>query len=168
MSAYIEVGYIIKSFGTRGDLKSDLSEHYVDDIKKAKALFVQLAGNYVPFFLESISYDQFYRIKFEDVNSKEEGSKFSSKTLFLRERDVSHIPMHEKEFDLSSFVIINAATMEKIGIIEELVEMPEQLLAQIQYDSKTILIPLHEDLIQEMNMEKKEILMNLPDGILDL
>ena len=41
-------------------------------------------------------------------------------------------------------------------------------MAKIKQDSKEILIPLNNQFIVEIKEKKKQIIMNLPDGLLDV
>lgn len=66
------------------------------------------------------------------------------------------------------FYIIDQATEVKVGPIVAVQESTYQLTAFIIQDGKDIFIPLHEDLILEIDLEKKIILMDLPEGLLGL
>jgi len=41
-------------------------------------------------------------------------------------------------------------------------------LAEVSIDNKMVAIPLHQDLIAKVDNKKKEILMVLPEGILEV
>ena len=55
-----------------------------------------------------------------------------------------------------------------LGEILELIEQPHQLLCRLEIKGKEVLIPLHEETLQKVNHTKKEILVELPDGLLDI
>jgi 16S rRNA processing protein RimM len=56
-----------------------------------------------------------------------------------------------------------------VGTITEIIENPGQLLLKIiSGTGKNILLPLHEDLIREIDSENKIIRMIIPDGISDI
>ena len=55
-----------------------------------------------------------------------------------------------------------------IGIIDEVVEMPEQFMAFLSYQEKEVMVPLNEFFIQDIDPENKIILMELPDGIFNI
>jgi 16S rRNA processing protein RimM len=56
----------------------------------------------------------------------------------------------------------------EIAVIEEVASYPQQEIAYIYYKDRTILIPLNEDLILNVDKEAKKVTMSLPDGILGL
>ena len=63
---------------------------------------------------------------------------------------------------------IHDKILGKIGIIEEIIEYPQQEMAAIKFQEKEVLIPLNEQLILTIDAENKVIEMDLPDGLLEL
>ena len=55
-----------------------------------------------------------------------------------------------------------------LGTITEMIEQPHQLLAKIFIDNKEVLIPLNEATLLEINRKKKEVVVDLPEGLLDV
>jgi 16S rRNA processing protein RimM len=55
-----------------------------------------------------------------------------------------------------------------VGKIEQILSLPGHFTALIMHDEKEVLIPLHESLIVSINKEKKELVFNLPTGLLNL
>ena len=52
--------------------------------------------------------------------------------------------------------------------ILELIEKPHQLLCRLDRKGKEVLIPLNEETLQKVNHKKKEVLVELPDGLLEI
>ena len=57
---------------------------------------------------------------------------------------------------------------KSIGIIQEVIEQPHQLMVTILYQGKEAYIPLHEKSLKSVNHITKTISVELPDGLLDL
>ena len=57
---------------------------------------------------------------------------------------------------------------EKIGEIISINEYLPQPVFEINYKSKTIMIPIHEDLIIKIDKENENIFLRIPDGLLDI
>ena len=68
---------------------------------------------------------------------------------------------------LEDFVLFDKEKT-RIGSIREIVEYPQQLIAVVEYEGKEIMIPLAEQLIIEIDEENQKLVMELPEGILDL
>lgn len=57
---------------------------------------------------------------------------------------------------------------QDLGIIQEVIEQPHQLMVTILYKGQEAYIPLHEESLLGVDHAKKLVLVNLPDGLLDL
>jgi 16S rRNA processing protein RimM len=50
----------------------------------------------------------------------------------------------------------------------EIIEQPHQLLCRIEINEKEVLIPLHEDTIRKIDKKLKQVIVELPEGLLDI
>ncbi|NJN33618.1 MAG: hypothetical protein HC817_04545 [Saprospiraceae bacterium] len=57
---------------------------------------------------------------------------------------------------------------KKIGIIEDVIEFPQQLMATVNIDNREVLVPLNEHFVKNCDDVQREIYLELPEGILDL
>jgi 16S rRNA processing protein RimM len=57
---------------------------------------------------------------------------------------------------------------KNIGVIQEIIEQPHQLLVTILYQGQEAYIPLHEESLKGVDHAKKTVMVELPDGLLDL
>ena len=64
-----EVGKLGKTFGFDGTLKVKIESSFLAQLETAEVVFIETAGNKLPYFLEKISQENPTTIKFEDVNS---------------------------------------------------------------------------------------------------
>jgi 16S rRNA processing protein RimM len=48
------------------------------------------------------------------------------------------------------------------------IEQPHQLLCRLEIESKEVLIPLNEAFLQKIDHRKKQVIVELPDGLLDI
>ena len=55
-----------------------------------------------------------------------------------------------------------------IGVIEDIIEYPQQLLAKLKLGSREVLIPIHDDLVININEEEGVLTVKVADGLLDL
>ena len=53
-------------------------------------------------------------------------------------------------------------------MVDQVEELPTQELAVLRVADKEIRIPIVEDFYTDIDLENKVIVMNLPDGLLDL
>lgn len=169
----IEIGKCAKPHGLDGTLKCQIDERYLDDVLQAKALFIGVGANPIPYFIESAREGNQFLVKLEEVNSREEAETLAHKPIFLREEDLLESEYVEDEFADNryekwiGYEIIDTE-MGNIGKIEQILSLPGHFTAEINHNGKEILIPIHENLIVQINKEKKQLFLNLPDGLLNL
>lgn len=171
MENLVAIGYTKKPHGLKGELKVQIEELYLDDFLEAETIFLDLRGKKLPFFIESVREGNEILLKLEDVDSKEAADGLSSKEVFLRESDI--IPLDEREMEPDDFTQfmgyqIKDTELGLIGEIEDVIEYPQQMMAALTYQDREILIPMNAAFIKEIQKENKIIIMELPEGLLEL
>jgi len=165
----IHIGHSSKSRGVNGNFKARVEQQYIADVLRARAVFINLNGSKVPFLIEHAEDRGTVLLKLEEIDSPEDVSALLSKELYLESSEVSAELLNttKSQNGLIGFQLKdqNGTT---IGIIEEILEYPDQLLAGVAYQSKKVLIPIHEDLIVSMDESKSQIVLTIVDGLLDL
>ena len=168
MYSLIPIGHSSKSRGINGVLKLQVDEIYVPDLLKARALFIDNDGSQVPFIIESIEDAGSILVKLEEINSPEELSALVSRQIFLESSALSDEALADQtevKHELVGYHI-HDQNDNRIAVIEEIIQYPSQLLAQINYNGTEHLIPIHTDLILEMNDDDKVIKLEIAEGLL--
>ncbi|MDB5231390.1 MAG: rRNA processing protein RimM [Chitinophagaceae bacterium] len=169
MPDYIHIGKIVASFGLKGEIILKHSLGKKTDLKKTQVLFVEeLKGSHLPFFIESSKAKDTEEIsvKLEGINSKEATRKILAKNAWLTVEDFNLLADKNAPIGLIGFSIFNED--ELIGIIEEVIEQPHQVLLRINYKEKEAYIPVHAETLDKIDRKKKEVHVTLPDGLLDI
>ena len=174
MQDYVVIGSTKKPFGVHGELKVDIADAYLEDFLQAKVLFLKVKGKPVPYFVENIRMGGTPLLKLEEVDDKETAATIGARELLLRKGDLLSPDQRQLEVeptfhyqDCLGFTIVDAKEGE-LGTIQEIAEFPQQEMAVTKYQGREILIPLHPLLIDSIDPEKKEVLMTLPEGLLEL
>ena len=81
----------------------------------------------------------------------------------LPEKDGNDFYSHE----VVDFLVIDEEKGE-LGKVQEIIEYPTQSLIQIVINGKEVLIPIHDDIIQDVNREEKKIYIKAPNGLIDM
>jgi 16S rRNA processing protein RimM len=165
----ILLGRITKVHGYEGAVTIRLERNFSDNIPEMESVFIEIDGRPVPFFIDYSEQTDVstLRLRFMDCNSAEKVKEFLGCRLYLTDQAISpslsEDPAYLKEYEVFSEENIS------LGIITRLIESPGQFLLNITTsEGKNILLPLHEDLIREIDSEKKIIRMIIPGGILDI
>jgi len=166
---YFKTGKLVAASGLKGELifKHELGKK--TSLKDLKTIFIEdKKDSFFPWFIESLkikSENEIY-LKLEGVDSREAAVKLSPKEVWMTETDFKKYAAKTAPASLLGYTIIN--NKETLGEILELIKQPHQLLCRLEIKGKEVLIPLHEASLQKINHKKKEVLVELPDGLLDI
>ncbi len=164
-----KIGRIGKTHGVRGELKISIEDRYMEDAFSAQSIIMKLGGQPLPYFIERLRGETTLLLKLEGIDDKETASALHFLDVFLPSSSITSAsdPKTTKDIFLSwrGYAIIDE-TLGQIGVIDYVHELPEHYLAEVSNNSKTAVIPLHQDLVISVNNEKKEVVMALPEGIL--
>jgi 16S rRNA processing protein RimM len=166
---YYKVGKLVAVHGLKGELllKHELGKK--TSLKGLAAIFIEDKKNsFLPWFIEStrIKTEEEIYIKLEGLNSREDAIKLVQKETWLPETDFKKFAAKSSPVSLLGYTIIN--NNESLGEILEVIEQPHQVLCRLEIQSKEVLIPLHEQFLQKVDHKKKEVIVQLPEGLLDI
>lgn len=163
------IGYITKTKGLKGEVQLFFEFEAYEDLD-FDVLFADMNGKMVPFFVASHklypnSTGLFY---FDDVDHIDKAQALVKKKIYLPltkmpERDVDDFTYN----DFEGFIVTDE-THGELGKIIAVNEYPQQFVATVLYKEKEILFPLNEDMIVEVDEDEKTLLVDLPEGLLDI
>jgi 16S rRNA processing protein RimM len=166
---YAEIGYITKTHGLKGEVQIAFSYDEPEKLK-LKSLFVEIKGKMVPYFVEQfkLSQKQLGYFLFEDINHIDKAQILIKNKVYIFKK---LLPKREKEeftyLDLEGFSAVDK-TYGLLGEIIEVREYPQQFLATVVFKEKEVLFPLADNLLESIDMDKKILTVNLPEGLLDI
>ena len=132
-------------------------------------LFIEkLKDELFPYFIESVkikSTDEVF-VKIEGINTKESAHTLIQKQVWLPEEDFHKYAGKSAPISLLGFHIIHENN--DLGEILEVIEQPHQLLCRISLNGKEALIPVHQETLQKIDKKTKRVLVDLPEGLLDI
>lgn len=168
---YTQIGTTKKSHGVHGELKVEIEEAYEDVFLEADRVFLELRGTMQPFFIESIRGQADLIVQFDDVHTPEAARLLQIRGIFLPTEEVPQILESEPEGPeysrVAGYLIVDTQLGE-IGTIRDVLEMPQQELAAVDYRGREILVPLNPQFVQRVDDTAKRVLVNLPEGLLAL
>lgn len=164
---YIEIGYIKRTHGTQGEVAAVIIRDFPED---SKFIMLLIDGILVPFYIEDWRYksNDTLLLCLEDINTEANakplvGCKLYTDRLFYNTSEDELLVE-----DIIGFNIISQ-TGERIGRIVNLDQTTINTLIMVDTSGSNaegdIIIPYHEDLIIEINIETKYITMELPEGL---
>ena len=138
-------------------------------LKGLQAVFIEdKKKSFLPWFILSVTIkneEEVYLV-LEGVNAREAAKKFIQKELWVPEDEFKKFAAKTSPVNLLGYSIINEN--QNLGSILEVIEQPHQLLCRLEIKNKEVLIPLNESSLIKIDHKKKEVLVQLPDGLLDI
>lgn len=164
------LGKIVTKFSFKGEVLVKLDSDDPQQYLEMESVFVEYGKNLVPFFLErcKLHKSQMLRIKFEDVDTEADAEDLINAALYL---PLDLLPeMGENQFYYHEIVGFKVIDINKgyIGVISGVNDNTSQPLFEIDLDGKEILIPVNDSFIHQLDKEAKELIVNTPDGLIDL
>jgi len=166
---YIHIGKIAATFGVKGEVVLVHALEKKSNFKEVEVLFVEETKNsYLPYFIQSAKAKDAAEtyVKLEGVETKEAAHRFVQKQAWLRLEDFEKVAGKRSMIGLLGFTIIEDGNI--IGTVQEVIEQPHQVLLRTIYNNEEAYIPLHEETLIKIDRKKKEVLVTLPEGLLDI
>lgn len=163
------IGYVTKTKGLKGEVQIYFE---FDDYEALEldVVFAEMNGKMVPFFIEShkLYPNQTGLFYFDDIDHIDKAQTLVKKKIYL---PLSKMPERDEDDftynDLKGFIVTDEIHGE-LGEIIAINEYPQQFVATLMHKEKEILFPLNEDMIVEIDEETKTLLVDLPEGLLEL
>lgn len=161
----VKFGKTLKTHGFRGHIKISHEAFYANDLKKSiKSLFI----DQLPYFIQhkDINTPSYAILLLEDIDSKEKAQKLCGKEIYVRVEEIEEVYVEDNYDDLVGYQLQDKK-LGDLGEILDIYEMPQQILAQVIYKSKEVLIPLNHDFILAINDKKKIVHIQIPNGLIE-
>lgn len=164
-----QIGQINKPHGIHGEMSFGFTAD-VFELEKLPFFIFEIDGIFVPFSVSD------YRLKtastgilsLEGVTSDEDARTFSGLQIYIQKEYLDVV--EDTDIELEYFVGFQLEEIEKglIGVISEVDRTTDNALFVIQKDDDELLIPVSEEYIREIDHENKIIVVELPEGLLEL
>lgn len=165
------LGKVTKPNGYLGGLNIYLDVDTPHEYSGLDAVFIENRNSLIPYFIKKLTIHNSKNtavVYFEDIEDFDSAQQLVNRHLYL---PLSTLPKLEgKKFYFHEIIGFNIIDKEKglLGACKEVLDYPNQSLFQVFYQNKEILIPINDDIIESIDRKKKEILVKLPEGLLDV
>ena len=163
------VGKIVKTHGLKGEVTLRIDNEQFDDIEELNYFLLDVNEQLIPYFIEDIAYHSNKAfVLFQDLKTLEAANQFVGKSAYLPldllpEKEGNEFYSHE----VVGYLVVDEEKGE-IGNVNEIIEYPTQSIIQIIKDGKEILIPIHDDILKDVNREEKKIYIKAQNGLIDM
>ena len=187
-SAMLQVAQVLKSNGTDGELVLGFREIAPEDINLQEPVFIIFDGLPVPFYIESFQKRGNTKalVRLTDICSQEDVEEIAGKAVYIEEDGLPEMSLEEDGFAaLVGWVLLTPAgipdqvaddeetdgedeemELYEVGEITDFIDIPNNPCIEVETENGAVMIPLHEDLILSVDPENRELIMEVPEGLL--
>ena len=147
-----------------------MSFQFTDDIfdsVDAEYLVLDVDGILVPFFMEEYRFrnDSVCLVKFCDVDTQQRAQELTGCDVYFPRALAEEAEETPSLSSLVGFKIVSVPDGSTIGTIAAIDDTTQNILFELEDGT---LIPASDELIENIDVNKKEIIMNIPEGLLDI
>jgi 16S rRNA processing protein RimM len=163
------LGYISKRSGNQGEVTFVLDVDDPSRYSKLDSVFIDLNDSLVPFFIKRIQLRQSQAtVQLEGIDNIEKAEGLVRHSLYLPLTFLP--PLTGKQFyfhEMPGYTVTDKHH-GPIGVIEEVLDFPQQAIFRIKTNGYEILIPARQEFILNIDRVKKHLEVNAPEGLIDL
>ncbi len=168
-ASFVEVGFIQRTHGIKGELQVAWNDTLNLTQENIESVFVEIDGIPIPFFINSLRQktEESSIVKFDDVDDIQSADDLVGHKLMLP----SDLIPEDEDIELKDLIgyTVTSTSGQTVGIIEDYEEFNLNSIYYIKTpEGKEVIIPATDDLIVEFDVDKKTLLMEIPEGLIDL
>lgn len=162
----IPLGTIVRTHGYDGTVVIKTGRSYGEETEVMESVFVEVDGIPVPFILTACEAShQSLFVTFAGYETRESVAEFTGCRVFtagvIKGQEDTSLPLHLIGYNLSE------PSGKKLGVIKAVEQYPMQvMLIILDPAGHEVLIPLNPDWIVELDNTEREIVLDLPEGLL--
>lgn len=169
MTEYFKIGKFVAVHGLKGELVLKHTLGKKTSLKGLNAIFIEeKKGSFLPWFVQEtkIKGEDETFLKLEGIDTREAAMNISRKEVWIPEADLKKFAAKSAPINLLGYTVID--NDQPLGEILEVIEQPHQLLCRLSIQNKDVFIPLHEETLQKADHKKKQVIVTLPEGLLEV
>ena len=167
-----QIARILKSNGTDGELVMGFRDIAPEDISIEEPVFICFDGLPVPFFIESFQKKGQNKaaVRLTGVRCYDDAQELAGQSVYVEAGSVRTDAEEDFSF-LKGWLLRNSDGSES-GRITGYLDIPGNPCIEVAVpaegavEGKTVIVPLHEDLIVSADEKKQELTMSIPAGLI--
>ena len=164
----LEIGQIVNTFGIKGMVKV---KPFTDDIRRfdeLKTVYVEKNGNQTEYEIEEVKYHKdMVLIKFKGIDKVEQAEMLRNSYLTVSRDSVEKL--EEGRYYIVDLLGLEVYTDEQIllGTLEDIFNTGSNDIYVVKNkQGKQILLPAIQDVIKQIDIENKKIIVHLLPGLI--
>ena len=164
------LGTVVAKYSFKGEVLIKLDTDDPETYLSLQSFLLEDESRLIPCFTTKVQLhqSQLLRVSVEGVNSEKQADLMIGKSVYLPLDQLPKLDDDQFYFhEIIGFKVIDSV-QGPIGIITGVNDTSSQVLLEVEHNDKQILIPLVDELIQQLDKQKKQIYLSIPEGLLDL
>ena len=161
-----KIGRLGKAHGVKGEVSFQFDDDIFDRVD-ADYLVLDIDGILVPFFMEEYRFrnDTVCLVKFCDIDTQQRAQELTGCDVYFPRALAEEAEEMPSLASLVGFDIVDASDGKTVGHIAAIDDSTQNILFELEDGT---LIPASDELTVDIDVNKKEIIMNIPIGLLDI
>lgn len=166
------IGKLGKPHGIHGEINAYLDDDVITE--RLEKIIIRIDGIFVPFFIASLrpKRNDTVILALEGIDNEQQAATLTNLEIFALLTDEVKVVTDDGDglyaSDLIGYTIVHA-NGQPVGKIADVDDTTENALFIVTMpDGTTTYIPVADDLIDEIDEERKLVVMTIPEGLLDL
>ena len=168
MQEYLEVGQIVNTNGLKGLLKINPFTDDITRFERLKTILVDHKKELLEFEIESVRYQKKQALlKLKGIDTIEEAEKYREDYLKIKRNKEEKLP--EDTYYIVDLIGLDIYTEngELLGKLDDIFSTGSNDVYVVKNsEGKQILLPAISDVIKNIDLEQKKIVVNLIEGLL--
>jgi len=172
MIEWLDIGYIAKAHGLKGELKAKLNVYDIYEYAERKSFHLAKRGTENR-SVHKITYFKVHKpteaiIRLKGVGTRDAAEAMVGYTIWIQTSDLPELEEGRfYYFEVTGFEIEDK-NLGRLGTIVRILDMPAQDIIVMNYQDKEVLIPMTDEFVFQADKEKRLIYTCLPEGLLEL
>lgn len=169
----LAIGHYNKPHGVAGEISATVDVD-VEVLQELSCLVSDMDGIYVPFFVNACrpKSQETVLLTIDGIDNEQEAARLVNRDIFALKRDYRQESdnVEADGYPLDYFIGFELQDSDgtRVGEITYVDEQTENAIFIVSRDDEELMVPASDDLIVEFDLDKKVMVMDLPQGLLDL
>lgn len=166
----LEAGKIVNTHGLRGEVKVVTWTDYPEDFEDIKHVYVKKKTSDEKLTISSIKYQKNNLIiKFAEIKDINEAEKYKNQVLYVEREELGELP--EGVYYIADLIGLDVVDEngEKIGVIADVFNTGANDIYDVKREGKkNLLLPVIDEVVKEIDLEKKTVRVEMMEGLDEL
>lgn len=168
MKEYLEIGKIVNTSGLKGLLKISPLTDDITRFEDLDIIYIQKAKDLIEFKIQEVKYSKnMVLLKLEGIDTIEEAEKYRNCYIKINRKDA--VELEDNSYFIVDIIGSEVFTEEgeDLGKVVDVFQTGSNDVYTVKnLEGKEILLPAIEDVIKNIDIENKKIVIHLMDGLI--